>query len=50
MFLMFFILMNRQNVDLIPAHSYRGGFGMSPGFTTKLHAEPKTNKSKRTIE
>lgn len=42
--------MNRQNVDLSPAHSYNAGFGMNPGFTTKLNTEPKTNKSKRTSE
>lgn len=47
---MFFALMNRQNVDLILAHSFRAGFGMSPCFTAKLNAEPKTNKRERTSE
>lgn len=50
MVLMFFTLMNRQNVDLILAHSFRAGFGMSPGITAELNVEPKTNKSKRTSE
>lgn len=50
MVLMFFTLMNRQNVDLILAHSFEAGFGTGPRFTTKLNAEPKTNKSERTSE